>query len=216
MSALLLRTLRVPVRSLGAPAYNRTALIKELRARTAAPMKKCVEALDKASGDVEEAISELRKIGIASAKKKASRGANEGVVSVVNDGVKAAVVELNSETDFVAMNNTFCSLSLSLARTVLLGAVEDNGSKEPREVDISDLSETILDGDTCPVSEALGVAIGQLGENIVVRRACMLKAPPAGGVVCSYVHNTYSPNVGRIAALVTLASKTSDLEALRR
>jgi len=178
-------------------------------------MKKCVEALDKASGDIDEAIAELRKIGLASAQKKASRGANEGAVAIATGECTLAIVELNSETDFVARNDTFQALATSVARTALDSAVDASGGAGPFEVDVAQLGSATLDGDAAPVSEALGVAVGQLGENLVLRRACLLAAPPAGGMVCSYVHNTYSPGVGRTASAVSLASEAADRDALR-
>ena len=215
--ARALPSARAPLiaRALASAAPSRTALIKELRARTAAPMKKCVEALDKASGDIEEAIAELRKIGLATAQKKASRGANEGAVSVFDGECALAIVEVNSETDFVARNDTFQGLAASIARTALSSGVDMSGGAGPFELDVATLGAATLDGDAAPISEALGVAVGQLGENLVLRRACVLAAPPTGGVVCSYVHNTYSPGVGRTAAAVSLGSAAADTAALR-
>ena len=198
-------------RPLSTSAGSRTALIKELRARTAAPMKKCVDALNKTGGDLEEAIAELRKAGLATAQKKASRGAHEGAVAVASEPHGLAVVELNSETDFVARNSTFQSLVASIARTAVLGASDSKGG----ELDLAALSSAELVGEAAPVSEAIGVAVGQLGENLVLRRACVLVTPPAGGVVCSYVHNTYAPGIGRTAAAVALRSDASDPDALR-
>ncbi|KAL1514800.1 hypothetical protein AB1Y20_003886 [Prymnesium parvum] len=201
-------------RALSQTKMDRTSLIKDLRARTAAPMKKCVEALDKASGDLEEAISELRKIGLATAQKKASRGAHDGVVCLARSDHAAALVEINSETDFVARNQTFQSLASSIARTALHSVDVASASSQAVEIDTSVVSTATLEGDTVPVAEALGVAVGQLGENLVLRRGFVLAEPTSGGVVCSYVHNTYSPNVGRTAAMVSLASTAQDRTAL--
>ena len=95
----------------GAPKKVDTALVKELRVRTSAPMKKCVEALQASGGaDVEAAIAWLRKAGVASASKKASRDANEGAVVLTQRDDALALVEVNSETDFVSRNDVFFNL----------------------------------------------------------------------------------------------------------
>ena len=201
-----------------APAKSRTQLIKELRARTAAPMKICVEALESANGDVEEAMTILRKSGVSAAQKKASRGASEGAVAVAYESGTAAIVEINSETDFVARNELFQALASGVARTALGLAPSDAASPAAAIVlDTTTISSAALADAEPPstVGEALGVAVSQLGENLVLRRACVLRAPADGGVVASYVHNGYSPSVGRTAAAVVLASAAADQAALQ-
>ena len=192
---------------------SRAALIKELRARTSAPMKKCADALSEAGGDVEEAATLLRKAGLAAAQKKASRGASDGVAAVAHGPAGLAVVELNSETDFVARNELFQALAGGIARTALsvAGAV----AQPITELEPTAVRSAKLDGDSSTVEEAIGFAVSQLGENLVLRRACLLAAPAEGGTVASYVHNTYAPGVGRTAAAVVLRSSAADVDAVR-
>ena len=199
--------------STAAAAPSRTALIKELRARTSAPMKKCVDALEKANNDVDEAVTILRKAGLAAAQKKAGRGASEGALAVVSDSKStAAIVEINSETDFVARNEIFQELALDVSRAAL-GLTPPDASAKVQLLDVGAIGATPL-GEHASVTEALGVAVSQLGENLVLRRACALSAPAEGGVVSTYVHNAYAPNVGRTAAAVVLKSTAADDEAL--
>ena len=206
-------------RPLSASAGSRTALIKELRAMTQAPMKKCVEALKKSDGDLNLAIDELRKSGLATAQKKASRDALEGAVAVSSGPLGLAIIELNSETDFVARNTTFQSLAASIAHTANLTTFQRDSPHrgEAPELDVALLGSADLTGEAkaVPVSEAIGVAVGTLGENLVLRRACVLAAPPGGGVACSYVHNAYAPDIGRTAAAIALRSDAADADALR-
>lgn len=178
-------------------------------------MNKCVEALEKAAGDLDVAIGELRKMGLASAQKKATRSANDGVITVARGNGKVALLELNSETDFVARNTNFQSLATSIAHTALQ-TVDGKSSGGIIDIETSTLVSATLHGTASPVSEAVGVAISQLGENIVVRRSCVLLPSPAGGVVCNYVHNAYSPDVGRAAAAVAITSRATDKKALNR
>lgn len=181
--------------------------------RTSAPMKKCVEALDKADGDLDEAVTILRKAGVAAAAKKAGRGASEGAAAVAHGPGGAALIEINSETDFVARNDIFQKLCADVARTAL--GLAPPGEAAPAPVDAAALGAAPLDGSTSSVTEALGVAVSQLGENLVLRRAVALPTPAAGGVVATYVHNAYAPGVGRTAAAVVLSSTAGDAEALQ-
>ena len=202
------------------------ALVKELRARTAAPMKKCVEALAASADDVEGAVAWLRKSGVASAAKKAGRGANEGAVAVAATDRELAVIELNSETDFVARNTVFQELARGVVRSALaLGAAEPATGPAPRDLDLGALGRAPLAADggggggsgAPPVAEAVGVAAGTLGENLVLRRACVLRlADGAPGLIARYVHNAYADGVGRTAAAVALQSEAADADALRR
>ena len=201
-------------------APSKTALIKELRARTSAPMKKCVEALASSGNDIDEAVALLRKSGLAAAQKKASRGADEGAIAVARAPSALALVELNSETDFVARNEIFQQLAADVARTAL--GHQPAAEAAVHAVDPAELSASTLvsdDAGASSVEEALGVAVGQLGENLVLRRACVLRAACAEtGEVASYVHNAYAPAVGRTAAAVALRGGSADggaREALR-
>ena len=177
-------------------------------------MKKCVEALAASNDNLDEAVTILRKAGVSAAAKKAGRGASEGAVALAHtsDG-SMALIELNSETDFVARNEIFQALAVSVARSAL--GCDTASTTSTRPVDVATIGVKPLNGgDGASVTEALGVAVSQLGENLVLRRACLLQAPNAGGVVASYVHNAYAKDVGRTAAAVVLAS-TADPEALR-
>jgi elongation factor Ts len=191
----------------------KTALIKELRARTSAPMKKCVDALAAADGDLDAAVDWLRKSGVATAHKKAGRGANEGAVVVASDEAGCVIVELNSETDFVARNGIFHELANTVARESLSFVRGGSaGRSGPYEIDQAALAALPLPqegegGGSVPASEAISMAVSQLGENLVLRRACALPIPAEGGVVTSYVHNAYAPGLGRTVAAVALRSQ---------
>ena len=177
-------------------------------------MKKCVDALEKAGGDVEEAVTILRKAGVAAAGKKAGRDASEGAAAVYHGPAGAAIVEINSETDFVARNEIFQKLCADVARTALgLAPAASDAGKVAIENDA--LGAAPLDGSAASVTESLGVAVSQLGENLVLRRAVVLPTPAEGGVVATYVHNAYAPGVGRTASSVVLASTASDTDALK-
>ena len=161
--------------------------IKELREKTGAGMMDCKKALNETGGDLGEAVDWLRKKGLAAAAKKSGRIAAEGLVSVaVKDG-KGAVVELNSETDFVARNDAFQSLSKKLAQT----AVENNA-------EIEAFKATTLSGGSKTVEESVVELVGTIGENIQLRRSASLE----GDVVVSYVHNAVADGLGKIGVLV--------------
>ena len=203
-------------------ATGRTALLKDLRARTSAPMAKCVEALKATDDDVDSAIDWLRKAGLASAGKKAARGAHEGAIALAGTDTALALVEVNTETDFVARNELFHALCADIAASALgLGEAGARG-----DVDTAALGAESLPG-RGPVADAVALAVSQLGENVVLRRATVLgesprrhgcvqrsaasgrnaRASPAGaqnGVVSSYVHNAYAPHIGQIGAGVAL------------
>lgn len=203
---------RVAPKGLARPLTARadTALIKELRARTSAPMKKCVDALKAAENDLDAAVDWLRKAGVATAQKKAGRGANEGAVVVASNEAGLVMIELNSETDFVARNGIFHALAGTVAKEAL-SLVRDGPRGGRYEIEQSALASLPLpkegEAGTVPASEAISMAVSQLGENLVLRRACVLPSPPEGGVVASYVHNRYVPGLGQKAAAVALRSQ---------
>ena len=180
-------------------------------------MKKCVEALAEADGDLEEAATLLRKAGLAAAQKKVGRGASEGAVAIAHGPAGAAVIELNSETDFVARNELFQALAGRIARTAL--GVEAAPAAATAPLDPALISQAALvdeDADApSSVQAAVGFAVSQLGENLVLRRGCLLSTPPEGGVVASYAHNTYAPDVGLTIGAVVLKSAAADADALR-
>ena len=192
--------------------------VKQMRAITSAPMKECVKALKATDGDIGEAMAWLRKSGVASAHKKADRHASDGGIVVAMGEAGLACVEVNTETDFVARNAVFQELAEAVARSCLALPAPAGEGGLPREVDVATLgASTLASGaaDALSVSDALAVAMTQLGENIVVRRACLLPTP-ARGLIASYVHNQYSPNLGRIGAAVALASEATDTAALQK
>lgn len=169
------------------------ANVKELRERTGAGMMDCKRALGEVSGDMEAAIDWLRTKGLAAAAKKAGRTAAEGLVGVAVQGKRGAVVEVNSETDFVAKNEQF----QEFVRTVAELALTANGTVE-------DLLATPWPaGGT--VEEKLTSNIATIGENQSLRRASVLQVNE--GVVVSYVHNAAAPGLGKIGVLVAIESQ---------
>lgn len=166
--------------------------VKELRERTGAGMMDCKKALTKTEGDIEKAIEFLREKGLAAAAKKADRVASEGLVKTVisEDKKKAAIVEVNCETDFVSANDQFIAFTEKLVNLTL----------EASATTVDELNETILeDGKT--VKECLTELIANLGENMTVRRFKKLSVEK--GVVQSYIHGG-----GRIGVVVEVACDT--------
>src|SRR6516165_7761729 len=172
------------------------ALVKELREKTGAGMMDCKRALGDSGGDIEAAVDWLRKKGLSAAAKKAGRIAAEGLIGVATRGPVGAVVEVNSETDFVARNKDF----QSFVQTVSKLAVDGDGELESlRETDFPNTGRT--------VEAELTQLISTIGENLVLRRIKRLSTGKGG--VFSYVHNTLGPGLGKIGVLVTLASSAS-------
>ncbi len=167
------------------------SMVKELREKTGAGMMDCKTALNETNGDVEAAIDWLRKKGMAAADKKSGRTAADGLVGVAASGSKAAIVEVNAETDFVARNDGFQTLVRGIANT----AVNTDGS-------VDAISAADLDG--VSVAEAITKAIATIGENMNLRRSAMLEV--SEGVVASYIHNAAADNLGKIGVLVALES----------
>ncbi|WP_395623922.1 translation elongation factor Ts [Sphingomonas daechungensis] len=166
--------------------------VKELRERTGAGMMDCKKALAENNGEMEAAIDWLRAKGLAAAAKKAGRTAAEGLVGVAVAGVRGAVVEVNSETDFVAKNEIFQDFVRNVAQLAL-----ENGD------DVEALSNASYpSGGT--VSEVLTDNIAKIGENQSLRRAAVLEVKE--GVVVPYVHNQVVPGLGKIGVLVALGS----------
>jgi elongation factor Ts len=166
--------------------------VKNLRERTGAGMMDCKKALAENGGELEAAVDWLRAKGLAAAAKKAGRTAAEGLVGVAVDGTRGAVVEVNSETDFVAKNEQFQDFVCNVS-SLALGT---NGDIEA------------LKGAAYPtggtVEEKLTDNIATIGENQSLRRTAVLEVPQ--GVVVSYVHNAVAPGMGKIGVLVALES----------
>lgn len=170
------------------------AMVKELREATSAGMLDCKKALTETNGDMEQAVDWLRKKGLSSAAKKASRIAAEGLVAVAVDGNKGAVVEVNSETDFVAKNEIFQEYVEDAAKVALM----NNG-------EVCDMKTFQCPKVNKSFEERLTDMIAKIGENMNLRRAKMIEV--SDGVVASYIHNAARPNVGKIGVLVALESK---------
>ncbi len=169
------------------------ARVKELRERTGAGMMDCKKALTETGGDFEKAIDWLRAKGLSAAAKKASRTAAEGLVGVRVEGRRGAMVEVNSETDFVAKNAQFQSFVAAVAQLAL-----ETGD------DLEALMAAPFPGGGGTVREALTSNIATIGEQQAVRRAVLVEVPE--GVVASYVHNAAAPGMGKIGVLVALES----------
>ena len=178
------------------------ATVKELRERTGAGMMDCKKALAETNGEMEAAIDWLRAKGLSAAAKKAGRTAAEGLVGVVVEGKRGAVVEVNSETDFVAKNEIFQDFVRNVANLAL-----EHGT------DVETLGGVAYpEGGT--VAEALTNNIAKIGENQSLRRAAVLEV--GEGAVVSYVHNQVAPGLGKIGVLVALesAAPAETLQAL--
>jgi elongation factor Ts len=177
------------------------SLVKELREKTGAGMMDCKAALTESKGDIEAAVDWLRKKGLSKAAKKAGRVAAEGLVGVVADGKSGAVIEVNSETDFVARNEQFQEMVLNIASL----AAEAAG-------DLAKLLATNYPGKTITVDDYVKEMIGTIGENMTVRRTDALAV--SDGVVGSYVHGQVVPGLGKIGVLVALESAGKNTEEL--
>ena len=168
------------------------SLVKELRERTGAGMMDCKKALNETAGDIEAAIDWLRKKGLAAAAKKSGRVTAEGLVGVVVNGTKGAVVEINAETDFVGRNELFQKYVQQVAKLAV-----DAGNADA-------LLAAPYGEENRSVSEQLTHLISVIGENMNFRRMASLSV--SSGVVVSYIHGAITPGLGRIGVLVALES----------
>jgi elongation factor Ts len=169
------------------------SLVKELREKTGAGMMDCKKALTETGGDMDEAVDWLRKKGLSAAAKKAGRVAAEGLISVATEGNRAAILEVNAETDFVARNDQFQQFVLDAGRL----ALQADGNVEK-------LKEMDYPGAGRSVAEQLTQLIATIGENMAIRRTATIEVDQ--GVVASYVHNQTSPGLGKIGVIVGLES----------
>jgi len=176
------------------------ALVKQLRDQTGAGMMDCKAALTESEGDLEAATDWLRKKGLAAAAKKAGRLTSEGLIGVQVEARRGAVVEINSETDFVARNETF----QNLVRTVAGLALAAGG-------DLKTLLQQTVPDTGRSVADEIAQAIAVIGENINLRRSALVEVDQ--GVVGAYVHGALAPGLGKIGVLVGLRS-TGDAEQL--
>jgi elongation factor Ts len=178
------------------------SMVKDLREKSGAGMMDCKKALTETAGDMDAAVDWLRAKGLATASKKSSRTAAEGLVGVAVSGTKGAAVEVNSETDFVSKNDQF----QGFVRTVTELALEHGD-------DIEALAAAAYPGGGT-VAEVLTNNIATIGENQTLRRARVLTV--SQGAVVPYVHNAVVAGLGKIGVLVALesAASTEVLEAL--
>ena len=180
------------------------AAVKELREKTGAGMMDCKKALIETSGNFEEAIDFLRKKGLAAAAKKVRRIASEGLTVAKVDGLTGVIVEVNSETDFVARNEQFQDLVKDIANLAVIAKTIDT-LKTSKMQSGKSVEEEIIEN------------IATIGENLTLRRMDILEI--SEGAIGSYVHNEVVPNLGKISVLVGLASNAKDkakLEALAK
>lgn len=179
------------------------AMVKDLREKTGAGMMDCKQALNENNGEIDAAVDWLRKKGLSKAAKKAGRVAAEGLIGAVVEGTKGVVVEVNSETDFVARNDHFQGLVKMIAQVALHAGADVEKIKAAKVGDIS-------------VESAISDAIATIGENMTLRRAASLSVN--SGVVASYIHNAVIDGLGKMGVIVALEStgKTDELAALGR
>jgi elongation factor Ts len=166
------------------------SLVKELRERTGAGMMECKKALTENNGDIDAAAEWLRKSGLAKADKKASRVAAEGRIASAQDGGKAVLVEVNSETDFVAKDANFLAFCDNVAKVALASGAQDAEALKAAK---------LATGET--VEEGRSALIAKVGENVQVRRVARME----GGNVAAYVHG------GKIGVLVSMKGGDAEL-----
>jgi elongation factor Ts len=181
------------------------ALVKDLREKTGAGMMDCKKALTETDGDIEVAIDWLRKKGLAAAAKKSGRVAAEGLVGVATAENKAAIVEVNAETDFVARNETFQGFVEAVAK-IALGVGDD----------LDAIKAAPFPGTGRSVAEELTHLVATIGENMTIRRAKVLSVKQ--GVVASYMHQALKPGLGKIGVLAAIEGpgEFATLETLGR
>ena len=176
------------------------ALVKDLREKTGAGMMDCKRALTETNGDVEAAVDWLRQKGLAAAAKKSGRVAADGLVGIASTPGRAAMVEVNAETDFVARNDSFQAFVEAATRTAL--SVGE---------DLDAIKAAPFPGSGRTVAEELTQLVATIGENMNIRRARVLSV--GSGVVATYVHNTLRPGLGKIGVLVAIEG-TGEMAAL--
>ena len=178
-------------------------MVKELRDQTGAGMMDCKAALSETGGNLDAAVDWLRKKGLSKAAKKAGRVAAEGLVGVTVSGAKGILVEVNSETDFVARNDLFQGLVKMIADAALNAGASVDKILAAKAGHIT-------------INEAIAETIAKVGENMSLRRAAELSV--GKGAIASYVHNAVSDGLGRIGVIVALEStgKTDELKSFGR
>ncbi len=167
--------------------------VKALREKTGVGMMDCKTALNETGGDMEAAVDWLRKKGLSKAAKKADRVAAEGLIGAASEGTKAVLVEVNSETDFVARNDRFQALVSKIANEALAAGG-----------DIDTLKGQAFPGTGRTVGEEVTEAVATIGENMALRRTAMLEVTE--GVVATYLHNAVADGLGKLGVLVAMES----------
>ncbi|MED6195441.1 hypothetical protein PIB30_037869 [Stylosanthes scabra] len=211
------------LRGFSVSASDQMNLIKQLRERTSAPIKDVKAALVDSDWNIEEAQKELRKKGKVLASKKSSRTAAEGLLALAQNDAKAALIELNCETDFVARNDIFQHLALSLAKKALLventsqlvsGAFQV-GPESLEEMTLN-LEHPKISGETT-VHNAITEVAAMMGENIKLRRGYVMPAP-SQGIISTYLHTSPQPGLGRIAGILSLEADEgkTQVDAIQR
>ncbi|GAA4661266.1 translation elongation factor Ts [Bartonella pachyuromydis] len=175
------------------------AQVKELREISGAGMMDCKAALAETNGDMEAAVDWLRKKGIAKADKKAGRTAAEGLIGIASRGSSAVLVEINSETDFVARNDVF----QDIVRNVATAALDVQGG-------VGSVSASLYPNSEKTVENTIKDAIGTIGENMTFRRSAKLSVE--NGVVATYIHNSVADGLGKLGVLVAIET-TGNKEA---
>jgi elongation factor Ts len=166
-------------------------MVKDLREKTGVGMMDCKAALSATNGEMDAAVDWLRAKGLAKAAKKSTRIAAEGLVGLCVKGTRGALVEVNSETDFVARNEKFQAMVAEISKL----AIEANGSSEK-------LKTMHFPGSKHAVAEYVAEMVATIGENMTVRRTSTV----TDGVIGSYVHNQIAPGMGKIGVIVALES----------
>ncbi len=169
------------------------ALVRDLREKTGVGMMDCKRALKESDGNFDAALDWLRKKGMATAQKKAERTAAEGLVGIYANGLRADIVEVNAETDFVGRNDIFRNFVDQVAK--LAGA---------NDGDLEQLKASIIPDSNKRIDETLNELIGQIGENMHLRRTAKLQV--SQGTIGHYIHAQQTPTTGRIGVLVGLQS----------
>jgi elongation factor Ts len=177
-------------------------MVKSLREQTGAGMMDCKKALTEVDGDIDAAVDWLRKKGLSAAAKKSGRIASEGLVAIAASGKNAAIVEINSETDFLARGEQFQNLATAVA----------NAALKHKSTNVSSLQDASFDSEAGTVGAEITRQIGIIGENLNLRRVEYFSVN--AGVVSTYMHTAVAPNLGKIGVVVALES-TADQEKLQ-
>ena len=169
-------------------------MVKELRIKSSAGMMDCKKALSETNGDMDAAVDWLRKKGLATASKKSGRIAAEGLIAIALKEGKGAIVEVNSETDFVARNPEFQIFVSAISNLVM-----DHGNN------IQAILDAKFPDSEKSVNDILTEKISKIGENMSIRRSEVIEVNE--GLVCGYIHNSITENLGKIGVLISLESK---------